>query len=38
MNNGESKGTGASTIAALKSSPGIQALYQLYRTSARPVQ
>ena len=31
MNNGATKGTGASTIAALKSSPGIQAMYQLHK-------
>jgi hypothetical protein len=31
MNNGPKKGTGASTVAALKSSPGIQATYQLHK-------
>ncbi|MGB8168243.1 MAG: MBL fold metallo-hydrolase [Chthoniobacteraceae bacterium] len=31
MNNGPKKGTEASTVAALKSSPGLQAMYQLHR-------
>lgn len=31
MNNGPTKGTAASTIAALKSSPGLQAMYQLHK-------
>jgi beta-lactamase superfamily II metal-dependent hydrolase len=31
MNNGAKKGTGASTIASLKSSPGLQAMYQLHK-------
>jgi hypothetical protein len=31
MNNGARKGTGGSTIAGLKSSPGIQAMYQLHK-------
>ncbi|MEO8350939.1 MAG: MBL fold metallo-hydrolase, partial [Chthoniobacteraceae bacterium] len=31
MNNGPKKGTGASTIAALKSSSGLQAMYQLHK-------
>jgi beta-lactamase superfamily II metal-dependent hydrolase len=35
MNNGPSKGTGAATVATLKSSPGIQAMYQLHK-NVRP--
>lgn len=31
MNNGPKKGTGASTMAALKSSPGLQAMYQVHK-------
>ena len=31
MNNGATKGTAASTIAALESSPGIQAMYQMHK-------
>ena len=31
MNNGPRKGTGASTLAALKTSPGLQAMYQLHK-------
>lgn len=31
MNNGARKGTGASTVAALKSSPGLQAMYQVHK-------
>jgi competence protein ComEC len=31
MNNGAEKGTAASTIAALASSPGIQAMYQMHK-------
>ena len=35
MNNGATKGTGASTFAALKSSPGLQAMYQVHK-NVRP--
>jgi competence protein ComEC len=31
MNNGPSKGTGAATVATLKGSPGIQAMYQVHK-------
>jgi beta-lactamase superfamily II metal-dependent hydrolase len=31
MNNGPKKGTGASTVATLKSSPGLQAMYQVHK-------
>ncbi len=31
MNNGPKKGTGGSTVAVLKSSPGIQAMYQVHK-------
>ncbi len=31
MNNGPKKGTGASTMAALKGSPGLQAMYQVHK-------
>jgi competence protein ComEC len=31
MNNGPKKGTGAATVATLKSSPGIQAMYQVHK-------
>ena len=31
MNNGATKGTGASTMAALRSSPGLQAMYQVHK-------
>ncbi len=31
MNNGPRKGTGASTLSALKASPGLQAMYQLHK-------
>lgn len=33
MNNGPRKGTAAATLATLKSSPGIQAVYQLHRNT-----
>lgn len=35
MNNGAKKGTAASTLAALKSSPGLQAMYQVHK-NVRP--
>lgn len=35
MNNGPKKGTGASTMAALRSSPGLQAMYQVHK-NVRP--
>ena len=38
MNNGPKKGTGASTLAALKSSPGMQAMYQLHKNVRNDVE
>jgi hypothetical protein len=35
MNNGPKKGTGGSTMAALRSSPGLQAMYQVHK-NVRP--
>ena len=35
MNNGPKKGTGAATVATLKSSPGLQAMYQVHK-NVRP--